>query len=78
MEIGKSGLKFRVRWWMDTYSDKNYVDDRVNRVLYSALEEAGIEMSLSAYNLNLFMQCNDAQSEILPRKALEEERMNYP
>ena len=56
MKIGKSGLKFRVRWWMDTYSDKNYVCDRVHRALYAAFEAAGIEMSLDAYELNVKME----------------------
>ena len=56
MKIGKSGLKFRIRWWIDTYSDANYVFDRVHRALYAAFEEAGIEMSLDAYDLNVSMK----------------------
>jgi small-conductance mechanosensitive channel len=59
MKIGKSGLKFRVRWWIDTYSDANYVFDRVHRALYAAFEEAGIEMSLDAYDLNVKMEPDD-------------------
>ena len=78
MKIGKSGLKFRIRWWIDTYSDANYVFDRVHRALYVALEKAGIKMSLDAYDLNLFMQSNHEQSEILPKKGPEEKRMNHP
>jgi len=63
MKIGKSGLKFRVRWWIDTYSDANYVFDRVHRALYAAFEEAGIEMSLDAYDLNVSMKAEDSNSE---------------
>ena len=59
MKIGKSGLKFRVRWWIDTYSDANYVFDRVHRALYAAFEEAGIEMSLDAYDLNVSMKAEN-------------------
>ncbi|MGB7096431.1 MAG: mechanosensitive ion channel family protein [Anaerolineales bacterium] len=59
MKIGKSGLKFRVRWWIDTYSDANFVFDRVHRVLYAAFEEAGIEMSLDAYDLNVSMKAEN-------------------
>jgi MscS family membrane protein len=67
LKIGKSGLTFRIRWWIDTYSDANYVFDRVHRVLYAALEEAGITMSLSAYDLNLFMQSKDIQPDSVPK-----------
>ena len=73
MKIGKSGLKFRVRWWIDTYSDANYVFDRVHRALYAAFEEAGIEMSLDAYDLNLFMQSKDIQPDSVPKSTPEEE-----
>ena len=59
MKIGKSGLKFRIRWWIDTYSDANYVLDRVHRVLYAALEEAGIQMSLDGYDLNVSLSSED-------------------
>lgn len=72
MKIGKSGLTFRIRWWIDTYSDANYVFDRVHRVLYAALEEAGITMSLSAYDLNLFMQSKDIQPDSVPKSTPEE------
>ena len=72
MKIGKSGLKFRVRWWIDTYSDANYVFDRVHRVLYSALEEAGIKMSLAAYDLNLFTQSNDIYPDSVPKPREED------
>lgn len=72
MKIGKSGLKFRIRWWIDTYSDANYVFDRVHRALYSAFEEAGIQMSLDAYDLNLFMQSRDIQPDSIPESTPEE------
>jgi small-conductance mechanosensitive channel len=72
LKIGKSGLTFRIRWWIDTYSDANYVFDRVHRVLYAALEEAGITMSLSAYDLNLFMQSKDIQPDSVPKAPPEE------
>jgi small-conductance mechanosensitive channel len=72
MKIGKSGLKFRVRWWIDTYSDANYVFDRVHRALYAAFEEAGIEMSLDAYDLNLFMQSDDIHPDSVPKSKVED------
>jgi small-conductance mechanosensitive channel len=62
--LGKSGLKFRVRWWIASYTDANYVFDRVHSALYEALAEASIEMSLNAYDLNLFMQSTSHQPDI--------------
>lgn len=72
MKIGKSGLKLRVRWWIDTYGDANYVFDRVHRALYAAFEEAGIEMSLDAYDLNVSMKSEDIQSDSAPKSTPEE------
>ena len=72
MKIGKGGLKFRIRWWIDTYSDANFIFDRVHRALYTAFEEAGIEMSLDAYDLNLFMRSNDIQPDFAPKSKPEE------
>jgi small-conductance mechanosensitive channel len=72
MKIGKGGLKFRVRWWIDTYSDTNYVFDRVHRSLYAAFEEAGIEMSLDAYDLNVSMKSEDIQPDSVSKVTPEE------
>jgi MscS family membrane protein len=72
IKVGKSGLKFRIRWWIDTYTDANYVFDRVHRVLYTALSEAGIQMSLDAYDLNLFMRSNNIQPGSKPEASPEE------
>lgn len=48
-------MKRYIRWWIDTYTDANYVTDRVHRILYKAFGEAGIELSLDAYDLNVSM-----------------------
>jgi MscS family membrane protein len=44
LEFGDSALIFRVRWWIDSYMDTRHMFDRVNTAVYSALEEAGIEL----------------------------------
>ncbi|MEN8172496.1 MAG: mechanosensitive ion channel family protein [Chloroflexota bacterium] len=44
LEFGPSELVFRVRWWLDSYTDTRRMFDRVNSALYNALNEAGIEI----------------------------------
>lgn len=44
LEFGESTMIFRVRWWLESYVDTRRMFDRVNTALYSALQEAGIEM----------------------------------
>lgn len=44
LEFGDSALIFRVRWWLESYEDTRRMFDRVNTALYTALEEAGIEI----------------------------------
>jgi small-conductance mechanosensitive channel len=44
LEFGDSALSFRVRWWLDSYVDTRRMFDRVNTAIYTALNQAGIEM----------------------------------
>jgi len=44
LEFGPSALIFRVRWWIDSYSDTRRMFDKVNTALYTALNEAEIEI----------------------------------
>lgn len=44
LEFGDSALIFRVRWWLDSYVDTRRMFDAVNTSMYTALNEAGIEM----------------------------------
>jgi len=43
-EFGDSALKFRVRWWLDSYVDSRRMFDKVNTAIYKALDEAQIEI----------------------------------
>lgn len=42
--FGPSSLNFRVRWWINSYVDTRRMFDKVNTVIYTRLEEAGIEI----------------------------------
>lgn len=44
LRFGDSALIFRVRWWIESYVDTRRMFDKVNTAIYSALEEAGIEL----------------------------------
>jgi len=44
LRFGSSGLVFRVRWWLDSYSDTRRMFDRVNTAIYAALNDVGIKL----------------------------------
>ena len=43
IEMGDSDMKFRVRWWIDSYVDTRRMFDKVHTALQNALDGAGIE-----------------------------------
>jgi len=59
-EMGESAMIFRVRWWIESYEDTRRVFDRVNTVLQRALDEAGIEMPFTTYDVNFKVSAEDA------------------
>ncbi len=52
-EMGDSAMIFRVRWWIESYSGRRRITDRVHTALQEALDAAGIEMPYPIQNLNL-------------------------
>lgn len=46
LEFAPSALIFRVRWWLDSYTDTRRMVDKVNTALYAALSEAEIEIPM--------------------------------
>jgi len=44
LEFGESALVFRIRWWLDSYTDTRRMFDRVNTAIYKALKDASIEI----------------------------------
>ncbi len=44
LEFGDSALVFRVRWWLESYTDTRRMFDKVNTAIYKSLNEAGIDI----------------------------------
>jgi small-conductance mechanosensitive channel len=55
IEFGKSSMTIRVRWWIDTYSDKRMMQDKVNTALQDAIEKSGIVSPNPIMDLNVKM-----------------------
>jgi small-conductance mechanosensitive channel len=53
VEMGASAMVFRVRWWIDSYTDTRHVIDKVHTALQNALDEAGIESPFLTQNLKM-------------------------
>ena len=64
MKVSKSGLTFRLRWWLESYQEGRYAPDKVLRAVYAAMLETGIELSLDAYDINLIMEDEATQKSI--------------
>jgi small-conductance mechanosensitive channel len=60
LKFGDSARQVRVRWWIDTYRDEKPMLDKVNTALELALDQAGIELPNSTYDLNLRTQDGDS------------------
>jgi len=58
-EMGDSTMVFRVRWWIESVEDKRSIFNRVNTALQHALDDAGIEMPFTTYDINLNLGTND-------------------
>jgi small-conductance mechanosensitive channel len=52
-EMGNSGMIFRIRWWIESYEDTNSIFGRVNTALQNSLDQAGIELPFTTYDINL-------------------------
>jgi MscS family membrane protein len=44
LEFGESAMNLRVRWWIESYMDARRITDRVNEAIFTALDQAQIEM----------------------------------
>ena len=56
IEFGESSMTMRVRWWIDTYSDKRAMQDAVNTALQEAIEKSGIISPNPAVDVNVKMK----------------------
>ncbi len=52
MGFNQSKMNFRVRWWIESYSDSRQDFDQVNEVIYQALKEAKMDMPASTTPLS--------------------------
>jgi small-conductance mechanosensitive channel len=64
-EWGDSAKTMRVRWWIDSYGDKNQVLDKVNTAIEKALASAGIDSPFATYAVNLMRE--EQRSDSLPQ-----------
>jgi small-conductance mechanosensitive channel len=53
IERGNSSMTIRVRWWIDTYSDKRMMQDKVNTALQDAIDKSGIVSPNPIMDLNV-------------------------
>jgi small-conductance mechanosensitive channel len=68
-EMGDSSMTFRVRWWIESYEDTRHIFDRVNTALQKALDEAGIDMPFTTYDVNIKMDPSAGQDIPLKKDA---------
>jgi small-conductance mechanosensitive channel len=56
IDRGNSSMTIRVRWWIDTYSDKRMMQDKVNTALQDAIDKSGIVSPNPIMDLNVNMK----------------------
>ena len=64
-EMGDSAMIFRVRWWIESYTEKRHMYGLVNTALQEALDAAGVEMPFPTHTMNL--EIGDETAERLSR-----------
>jgi small-conductance mechanosensitive channel len=53
VEMGDSAMIFRVRWWMASYVDTRYVEDKAHSRIHTALNAAGIQIPFPQRDVHL-------------------------
>jgi small-conductance mechanosensitive channel len=61
LEFGETNMTVRVRWWLNSYADTRYMFDRVNRAMLQAIDEAGITMPFTTYDVNINVDDENAR-----------------
>jgi small-conductance mechanosensitive channel len=61
LEFGDSAMVFRVRWWINSYTDTRRMFDKVNEAMYKALDAAGVDMPFTTYDVNVKLDAPDAE-----------------
>jgi small-conductance mechanosensitive channel len=73
VELGDSALKFRVRWWIESFTDTRYIYDLVHDAIYDALNAAGIESPFNTYDVNLRLSQDEVRKYMRDLKEDETE-----
>ena len=55
IDMTEGPIKFRLRWWIESYVDTRRMFDRVHTAIKRALDEAGIGSPITSDNINLMM-----------------------
>ena len=67
-ERGDSAMIFRVRWWIESYTEKRHMYGLVNTALQKALDAAGVDIPFPTHTMNL--EIEDETAERLSRTRL--------
>ena len=70
IEIGQSGLIFRVRWWVVTQTSFHAMSNLVNLAMIEDLGKAGIEISFTTFNI-INHQPGSAETKNLSHRATQ-------
>jgi len=60
IKFDKSSMMVRIRWWIDTYSDKRIMQDKVNSALQDAIAAAGINSPYPTQALEVRLLSDEA------------------
>jgi MscS family membrane protein len=60
-EMGDSAMIFRVRWWIESYTDMRRIIDQVHTALQQILDAAGIEMPYPTEAVNVQVEPETAE-----------------
>lgn len=55
IDMTQGPIKFRLRWWIESYVDTRRMFDRVHTAIKRALDEAGIDSPVTSENINLLI-----------------------
>jgi small-conductance mechanosensitive channel len=61
-EIGDGSLRFRLRWWIPSYTDTRHISDKVNTAVYYALKRSEIKLASDSYDLNVSLNSAGVES----------------
>ncbi|MEJ2710500.1 MAG: hypothetical protein P8074_23010 [Anaerolineales bacterium] len=56
VDMSGPAMRFRLRWWIQSYTDTRRMLDRVHTAVQHALDEAGIESPNIVSNVNLLVE----------------------